>query len=106
MRFAKRKNDSHSSKEGVSFDAWATERPVFAVQPRCLGGDELANGRGSAVLGSSGQTFLGGIMATADLFPIEVWCCFSLSPLMDRRRACIRAMKVSKLANFATSCLK
>lgn len=46
------------------------------------------------------RTFLGGIMATADLFPIDVWCCFSLSPLMDRRRACIRAMGVSKLVNF------
>lgn len=33
-------------------------------------------------------------MATADLLPIDV-CCFSLSPLMDRRKACMKVMGIS-----------
>lgn len=35
-------------------------------------------------------TFFGGTIATADLGPIATCGILSLSPLMDRRRACIR----------------
>jgi hypothetical protein len=40
----------------------------------------------------SGATFFGGTMATADLGVTEMCCSFEsfLSPLMERRRACVR----------------
>lgn len=36
------------------------------------------------------HTFLGGTMATADFCAMEAFCCFSLSPLIERRKACAK----------------
>lgn len=99
----RREKTKGNGKRGAAFCAIMSCHATLPTQQKTCAKQEERAGRGKTQH-TDQRTFLGGTIATAALGVMEMLCCFSLSPLIDRRSACTKPMAVSLV--FLSLCPK